>query len=83
MKIQKSTVSFKFEGLEPRIMLSAVPMDGGVDFVEEPLISESIALLEQESLEANSFTTDSLDAVSYTHRRADGNRDDRARPRGL
>ena len=66
MKIQKSTVSFKFEGLEPRIMLSAVPMDGGVDFVEEPLISESIALLEQESLEANSFTTDSLDVELFS-----------------
>ena len=47
-------------------MLSAVPMDGGVDFVEEPLMSESIALLEQESLEANSSTTDNLDVELFS-----------------
>jgi hypothetical protein len=42
----KPTFKFRLEGLEPRILLSAVPVDGDVQSLEEPLFSDSVFVLD-------------------------------------
>lgn len=48
-KRSKPTSSFRVEGLEQRILLSAVPMDSAPDAVQEPLISDSVLMLDAEA----------------------------------
>lgn len=49
-KLSKPTSSFRVEGLESRILLSAVPVDGSVNPIEEPLVSDSVLILDAESV---------------------------------
>lgn len=59
-KSSKSQSSFKVEGLESRILLSAVPYDGAANAPEEPLIIDSVSILDAESM----VGPDSLSTVS-------------------
>jgi len=42
----KSTPNFKIEGLEARILLSAVPIDGEVADIDEPIFADSVLVLD-------------------------------------
>jgi hypothetical protein len=48
-KPSKPTSSFRVEGLESRILLSAAPVDGSVNPIEEPLVRDSVLILDAES----------------------------------
>lgn len=76
----KSTSNFQVEGLEARILLSAVPVDGGVDAEEgheEPLFSDTVLALEaagaeQEASSSSSHTPEEELYAAATPLESDG-----------